>query len=636
MGTASPQAQRIRQPHEPPLDETTPGITPDSYTLGLQDRLSDPAPTGGSGLLEAPTTTGSPAVLDASQQVATSSGPRAYSSQFTAASATQASGVAQVPLVQTRSGLFVPASAVSPDLFVAQQQQLAASPEQTSQPEHFAAVSPDLFAAQQEQLAASTELKSQAGHFSAVSPDLFAAQQEQLAASTEQRTGTAHLVDIGEGVMPKDATAADTGTAHLVDIGEGVMPKDATAADTGTAHLVDIGEGVMRHQGPLTGLQTAMDTTTTPGTARDPLTGLETATDPATGQETGTDPQTGPSLRTQTELSTTIVPGEATETAPAVVPEQPLGDPLLPGAVQEQPARQDEPTARRRKVPRNVPADAHPVEDNRPLQEGEYPRHVVHEEVVLDAPGPDGTTDRVLVDVGEPRVSTADPTPPPAGEHIAGNQKITVSGQNVYGEDVAPSLPARDAAAANPSGQVEEAVFVTDTDTGETVVHRYREPGEPGESLEEQLERTAEEDRELAPEPQPAQSKYERARTFLQGVRARTGTAAGAAARAGGTALERGQALRAGAEAYVDRHAPETKKALLQRTQQFTGGKPGKAKAAPPKSLDTQLSELISGKMGQPAGQKKSAKSKTARRSSTRKERERQPRGKRQITVYID
>lgn len=137
-------------------------------------------------------------------------------------------------------------------------------------------------------------------------------------------------------------------------------------------------------------------------------------------------------------------------------------------------------------------------ERGKPLREGEYPRHVLHEEVVLDVPQGDGNVDRVLVDVGRPRVVTADRTPPPAGEHIAGNQRITASGQTVHGERVNPVLPPRDAAQQNPTGEVEEAVFVTDLDTGQKTVHRYREPREADESLDDQLERVAKEERGVA------------------------------------------------------------------------------------------------------------------------------------------
>lgn len=102
--------------------------------------------------------------------------------------------------------------------------------------------------------------------------------------------------------------------------------------------------------------------------------------------------------------------------------------------------------------------------------------------------------DRVLVEVSEPRVTAADATPPPPGEHIAGNQRIAASGKEVYGETVNPVLPPKDAAQQHPEGQVEESVFVTDVDTGETTVHRFREPRRAGESLEEQLERLSDEE----------------------------------------------------------------------------------------------------------------------------------------------
>ena len=160
-------------------------------------------------------------------------------------------------------------------------------------------------------------------------------------------------------------------------------------------------------------------------------------------------------------------------------------------------ANEEEGKRRRRRGPRiRLPSDG----DVRPVEAGQlggdaYPRQVVHEEVILDVPQGGGEVDRVLVDVSDPRVATVDDTPPPSGEHIAGSQRIYVQGKSVTGESVAPMLPPRDAAAQHPEGQVEEAVFITDVDTGKTTVHRFREAREPGETLEGQLERVSEEQR---------------------------------------------------------------------------------------------------------------------------------------------
>ena len=317
------------------------------------------------------------------------------------------------------------------------------------------------------------------------------------------------------------------------------------------------------------------------------------------------------------------------------------------------------------------------------MREDEYPRQVVHEEVVLDVDRGDGSVDRVLVDVGDPKVTAADRTPPPAGEHIAGNQRITASGQTVYGETVNPVLPARDAAEQHPEGQVEEAVFVTDLDTSETTVHRYREEREAGESLEDQLERLSEEDRQVAPVANAADeetrtvkaSNLERAQAILAAAGAGAGAAAHTAAQGAGSALERGRALaQAGREhagtamdkgrtvaqagsqhagvalergravtqaanKYVDEHAPETKAALLERAQQITGrANQGKGGNTQPQSFDKFMAGLIKSQ-GVPSGSQKNAPKNTNRRSGSRtteKDLKKVGRGNRKIVVYFD
>ena len=115
-GTLGPTAQRIRQPHEPPLGDTTPGIVPDTYALRMGERLDLP-PSGGTGLATDAPTAMSPALSPA----ATGSAPLSGSGLRPSAAQPVASTAAQ-PMVRTPSGLLVPASAVSPDLFVAQQQ----------------------------------------------------------------------------------------------------------------------------------------------------------------------------------------------------------------------------------------------------------------------------------------------------------------------------------------------------------------------------------------------------------------------------------------------------------------------------------------------------------------------------------
>ena len=203
-----------------------------------------------------------------------------------------------------------------------------------------------------------------------------------------------------------------------------------------------------------------------------------------------------------------------------------------------------------------------------------------------------------------------------------------------------PCFLPRDAAEQHPEGQVEEAVFVTDLDTSETTVHRYRDKREAGESLEDQLERLSDEDRQVVPASAGAEeesrpdktSNLERAQSILAAAGTGASTAAHTAAQhagsllgrgramvqAGrghaGTSLERGRAIAQAANNYVDEHAPETKAALLERARQLTGGNQG-GQRQPAKSLDKSLADLIRGQAAQSGAQKNAPK--TARRRSS-------------------
>ena len=518
-------------------------------------------------------------------------------------------GAAPAPLVQTQSGLYVPAAAVSPNLDVAQQQQTVAVPSTVPVSDPAAAVG--------------TETEDAVATVPGLSESIATQPEEAKPvrtggpqSETAEQTGLQSQVGPQPEVVPTDRTGTDDetttgtgeetqpGTGHLPDFGYGVVPDEETVPDD------------QINTGGQPDLETPNLYDAELATARQAQTGslldLQDATEAT--QRTGTQTPVVPVVE---EPSVRERPG----TVPA--PEEPAPKPkeeiLLPVGDTMQRRTTEEETKRPRPRPRveqPVPADAHPVEGKRPLQEGEYPRQVVHEEVVLDVPSAGGNVDRVLVDVSEPRVTAADRTPPPAGEHVAGNQKITASGQTVYGENVAPTLPPRDAASQHPQGQVEEAVFVTDLDTGEKTVHRYREPRQEGESLEEQLDRVSEEERRVVVDAGPAErSKYERARAVVNAARAAGGATASTAGRFSQSSLERGRAIAQAAGRQVDEHAPETKAALLERTKRLTGG--NKGGQSQPKSLDARLAEVIKGQAAQSGAQKNAPKG-GRRRSSSR------------------
>ena len=500
------------------------------------------------------------------------------------------------PYVRTQSGLYVPAAAVSPDLYVAQQQQTVAVPSTVPVSGPAAAVGSETEAATSPTILldddpiGTTESAQVQGTTTTTDPHTGLSGQPELAPTDRTGTDDETTTGTGEEIQP--------GTGHLPDFGYGVVPDEvAVPAD-------------QINTGGQPGLETPNLYDAELATARQAQTGtlldLQDATQATQRTDTHTPVVEDPSVRQR--------PG--TGPAPEKPDPKPKEDTLLPVGDTMQRRTTEEETKRPRLRPRveqPVPEDAHPVEEKRPLQPGEYPRQVVHEEVVLDVPSADGNVDRVLVDVSEPRVTAADRTPPPAEEHVAGNQKITASGQTVYGENVAPTLPPRDAASQHPQGQVEEAVFVTDLDTGEKTVHRYREPRQEGESLEGQLERVSEEERQVVADAGPAErSKYERARALVNAARAASGATAATAGRFSQSSLERGRAIAQAAGRQVDEHTPETKAALLERAKKLTSANKGKSQ---PKSLDARLAEVIKGQAAQSGSQKNAPK--TARKRSS-------------------
>ena len=436
-----------------------------------------------------------------------------------AAREAQFGALAEVPQVRTPSGLYVPASSATAVLT----QPLAtplALPATDSAPSIAPGVSAD------------TQQQTTTGVQPEVSPSLGAdtltdtqqqietlAQPEVapgLLTGTQQQTGTAAQIEVASGLR----TEPYTGTPELPAVdprtGHPELP------EIRTDHLTTVRPELPQVKiDPITGRPELPQTIIriNPLTGTPELPQLSPLT--STPELPWTEPRTGmpelpyastlnlPDLRgapapfgaTGLERAQDATPDERTHTPTDIdIPEPRPDDPFLPPpGVPRIPPPQEEVIRRplSRRVEQPVPPDAYPVEGGRPLREDEFPRHVVHEEVVLDVDRGDGSVDRVLVDVSDPKVTAADPTPPPAGEHIAGNQRITASGKTVTGENVNPVLPPRDAAQQHPEGQVEEAVFVTDLDTSETTVHRYREEREAGESLEDQLERLSEEDRQV-------------------------------------------------------------------------------------------------------------------------------------------
>ena len=418
------------------------------------------------------------------------------------------------PYVQTQSGLYVPAAAVSPDLYAAQQQQTVAAP----------STSPVSDAAPYVGTGTVTSLGTETTTDAISDIEVWSQEDTQQQHGNAPEHDTSQQPDPNTGlggqpeIAPTDRNGTDdettTGTGEETQPGTGydvipheeeeTVPDDETTTGTaeetqpGTGHLPDFGYGVVPHDETLpddqinTGGQPDLETPNLYDAE------LATAQQAQTGNLLDLQDATQATQRTDTQTPVEEEPAvkEQLRTVPA--PEQPDPKPHLSvgDTMQRRTDEEEEKKRPRPRVEQPVPVDAHPVEEKRPLQAGEYPRHVVHEEVVLDVPSADAHVDRVLVDVSEPRVTAADRTPPPAGEHIAGRRKITAAGQTVYGEQVNPVIPPKDAASQHPTGQVEEAVFVTDLDTGETTVHRYREPRQPGETLGDQLERVSEEERQ--------------------------------------------------------------------------------------------------------------------------------------------
>ena len=705
-GTASPSALPQRQPWQDPLDDMRLGPDPDSYSLGLRGRLDDPQPGGGTGMTETPSSLVAPSPIDAGRPaafpLAHRTSPPPIQASLSPGQLTPPAGTPRqtfgegysggfqgtatdIPMLQTQSGLLLPASAVPAEALATGVQTSPATGV-----EYATTVSPQTGPAQQTDTATAAQVEAvqrlqtaaQTATQIEIAPGLRTVVQPETAAQVEVAPGLRN----GPQVQPELAPGTHTtpsGRTWTIDIpGPGGrtpgQPRpweiDIPGPKTGTPGQPQTWE--IDLPGPKTGGR--------PWEIDIPATHLNPFTLPDLGTAPRLDLGPGLSGQQHLEADERAAEGWGTGDIPdprPVNPEEDIGR-FDASTVRRRPEEERKSDNLRRRVEQPIPDDAHPVEDRRPLRDDEYPRHVAHEELVLDVDRGDGSVDRVLVDVGDPKVTAADRTPPPAGEHIAGNQRIVASGQTVTGENVNPVLPPRDAAEQHPEGEVEEAVFITDLDSGETTVHRYREEREAGESLEDQLERLSEEDRQVAA-AEPAQeesrpgrrSNLERAQAILAAAGAGAGAAAHTAAQGAGSALERGRALaqagrehagtamekgrtvaqagtqhagtaldrgRAIAQAankYVDEHAPETKSALLERAQQITGkANQGKGGNAQPQSFDKFMAGLIKSQ-GIPSGAQKNAPKNTSRRSSSRtteKDLKKVGRSKRKIVVYVD
>ena len=249
----------------------------------------------------------------------------------------------------------------------------------------------------------------------------------------------------------------------------------------------------------------------------DPSTGQSVRTElaPPTAQQARVelDPTTGEPLRTELDPPTTepqrfeldppyVPPGRVEIEPPPYVPpgrveiEPPTRELERTGQAPEEKLEDEEDKRRRRR--RRRPDEK--KEEARQATQGQvsdptYARIASHEETILDVQRPDGSADRILVDVDQPAVTLQDGDPPPARVHLVGNQTVQPSadGQDVEGQllDPLPTVAAATAADENPGGQVETVRHSVDLDTGERIVERYREPRREGETLEEQLQRAA-------------------------------------------------------------------------------------------------------------------------------------------------
>ena len=519
-----------------------------------------------------------------------------------------------VPVVQTPSGLYVPASAVHP-AFV--------------QPVGVPGYDQRVDVEVQPQLAAATQTQPMTVSGTRVDPDPYLRTTTVSGLQTQASLGVQTVTVPGEITVPGETTVP----------GEITVPRE----------VVVPGEEVTVPREVIV----PREEVTVPGEVivpREEVTVPREVIVPGEEVRTVPDIDTAPAPFDQTglEQAPDAEADRRIQDSTGIEPEPRLGqseEPLLPGpGIARKPAAQD-PEARPvrgRRVEHPVPEDAHPVEQGRPLQPDEFPRQVAHEEVVLDVDRGDGSVDRVLVDVGEPRIIAADPTAPPPGEHIAGNQRITASGKTVLGESVNPELPPRDAAERHPDGQVEEAVFVTDLDTGESTVHRSREPKQAGETLEEQLERVSAEELQVGGtrEPAPRRSNLELAQAIQERLKSVGGSAASLSSRSGRATWESGRALVEKANAQADRYAPETKAAVLEQARRLTGAavKARGPKRQPP-SFDRFMAGLIKSQGASPGAQKNAPKKANRRSSQTgKKDRDIKKigRGQRKIVVYFD
>ena len=359
-GTASPSAAMQRQPWMDPLDETTTGITPDSYSLGLRGRLDDPQPGGGTGI--APEVQASPAVAPPGQTApyTATGGPAPTASLFRSA---------DVPMVQTPSGLYVPASAISPALA-----QPVGVPSAEALPD--LSVQPATAVSQQTAGDVETRQATQLGTGLATGVETSTAAQTDTAAQTEVAPGL--RTDTSQQIQ----SAAQVELTHGVRIdpvtGRPELPQTRIDPVTGTPELP---QTIIRIN-PLTGTPELPWTRPITGTPELPWTEPRTGTPelPYASTVNLPDLNTAPAPfgATGLEQAPDATPDQRTHTPPEIDipgPRDDPGDPLLPPpGVPRIPPREE--VIRRplgRRVEQPVPQDAHPVESGRPLREDEFP-----------------------------------------------------------------------------------------------------------------------------------------------------------------------------------------------------------------------------------------------------------------------
>ena len=257
--------------------------------------------------------------------------------------------VAGAPLVQTPSGLYVPAAAVSPALTVAQQQRTADAVETATVVDH------------ETGLVADVAVDPETG--TTVGVD----RETGTSVVVDGRTGTARVIEPGTGLR----TGVDQGLTTRAFSGERVFrPTDASPSIrpfTGESLRVAPDVGIRTRLVEDTGVQGRNDARVQPGEATGLQQGLATGTD--TGLSTGTTTDLGTDAATSLETGTDVGTAEFTAPEfrvprdfPEFRPDVPDGERIRPDDPGGRP-RQDDPESRRRKTIRPRPDMPGPQKD---------------------------------------------------------------------------------------------------------------------------------------------------------------------------------------------------------------------------------------------------------------------------------